>query len=103
MTSSTERMALADAEGDLRHCIAIASREQPGWRSTWEEALARLLREPAAGEVRYAHSQGETMSEMRDHIRTHPMFLLGDAVLCWVNEGDLYTGMAVQIKEGSQP
>ena len=36
---------------DLRHCIAVASLEQPGWRSTWEQALSDITTPDALTEA----------------------------------------------------
>lgn len=43
-------------------------------------------------QVRMAKPKGDTISEMRDHIRGTPLHELGDAVLMWVNEGDVCIG-----------
>lgn len=51
--------------------------------------------------VRYARTSGSTLQEMRAFIRDHPLYQHGDAVLCWVNEGDLYMGAAAEIGLGS--
>ncbi len=39
--------------------------------------------------LRYAHTQGKTIDEMRQHFRDTELYKLGDAKLVWVNEGDL--------------
>jgi hypothetical protein len=43
----------------------------------------------ACAKLRYFHPEGETMAQMRDHARNHPLYREGDLKLVWVNEGDL--------------
>lgn len=43
----------------------------------------------AAG-IRYAPAQGDTMAEMRENVRNTELYMHGDCVLVWVNEGDLF-------------
>jgi hypothetical protein len=43
----------------------------------------------ACAKLRYFHPEGETMAQMRDHARSHPLYREGDLKLVWVNEGDL--------------
>lgn len=40
--------------------------------------------------LRYASVRGETLAEMKSSVLLHPIHQIGDAVLVWVNEGDLY-------------
>ena len=62
-----------------------------------EAALAeveRLMAQPAQAvkvkRLRYFDPQGDTIDQMRDHARQHPLAKQGDMKLVWVNEGDLY-------------
>lgn len=69
--------ALVEAKNDIERVSADALRAAPvlpdrGWR------------------LNYAHVKGDTLAEMRAAAHHHPIYQLGDAVLVWVNEGDLY-------------
>ncbi|MCV9964127.1 hypothetical protein OIU34_19785 [Pararhizobium sp. BT-229] len=39
--------------------------------------------------LRFAKSVGDTLADMRDNIRKDPLYAYGDAVLVWLNQGDL--------------
>ncbi|MDW9481759.1 hypothetical protein GOB57_24225 [Sinorhizobium meliloti] len=50
----------------------------------------RTLRGSAAiPPLRIAKANGDTLAEMRDNVRKGPLYASGDAVLVWVNQGDL--------------
>lgn len=40
--------------------------------------------------LRFFFAQGETVDQVREHARAHPLAKEGDMKLVWVNEGDLY-------------
>jgi hypothetical protein len=44
--------------------------------------------------IDFVRAQGQTIEEMRDHIRSDPkgqeLIRRGDTILVWVNEGDAY-------------
>jgi hypothetical protein len=44
--------------------------------------------------LRYFSAEGETLDQIRDHARAHPIAGEGDTTLVWVNEGDLYNHSA---------
>jgi hypothetical protein len=55
----------------------------------------------ACAELRYFHPEGETMAQMRDHARSHPLYREGDLKLVWVNEGDL-CNPAIRARKGGE-
>lgn len=46
--------------------------------------------QPTVKPLRYIEPEGETLDQMRDHARQHPLAQAGDMRLVWVNEGDLH-------------
>lgn len=46
--------------------------------------------QPTVKPLRYTEPEGETLDQMRDHARQHPLAQSGDMRLVWVNEGDLH-------------
>lgn len=57
------------------------------------QALRALQQEVARlrGSVHVLEATGSTLDDMREHCRSSKTYKLGDTVLCWVNEGDLYS------------
>lgn len=55
--------------------------------------------------LRFAMAKGQTREEMRANIHNEPLYAIGDAVLIWVNEGDLIehriAGSAKEVSGGS--
>lgn len=47
--------------------------------------------------LRYARVNGFTIREMREDVRSTALYQLGDAVLVWVNEGDLYSSNHIDL------
>ena len=52
--------------------------------------LSVLDMQPTMKPLRYIEPEGETLEQMRDHARQHPLAQSGDMRLVWVNEGDLH-------------
>jgi hypothetical protein len=46
--------------------------------------------QPTVKPLRYIEPEGETLDQMRDHARQHPLAQSGDMRLVWINEGDLH-------------
>lgn len=61
------------------------------------EAYNDLMKECVINEqpVNYMHACGDTIEEMRENVRNNKSFHdLGDSMLVWVNEGDLWNKVA---------
>lgn len=52
--------------------------------------------------LRFAEANGDTLSQMRANVRHDPLYGLGDAVLIWVNQGDLINHQIAGIAKGSE-
>lgn len=40
--------------------------------------------------IRYFTPEGDSIEQMKEHARQHPLYTEGDLTLVWVNEGDLH-------------
>lgn len=72
-----------------KRAAALLAEIDPEELARWREEAVQAERE-ARAKLRYFHPEGETMAQMRDHARNHPLYREGDLKLVWVNEGDLY-------------
>lgn len=54
---------------------------------------------PPIPPLRYFFAEGDTLDQMRDHARAHPIAGEGDVKLVWANEGDLYNHSAPFFRE----
>lgn len=60
------------------------------WTGAYDEIAALPAAEVAVKPLRYVDPEGETLDQMREHARQHPLARKGDMKLVWINEGDLY-------------
>lgn len=82
--------------GDAREIL-----EDEGFLERSLERLAAIPAvQPTVKPLRYIEPEGETLEQMRDHARQHPLAQSGDMRLVWVNEGDLHMHT---IFHGAQP
>jgi hypothetical protein len=88
MSARDEAIALAMAQaighGMAEKCI----NRVPAFLAALDAAGMAVLSKNAL-RLRTAPAQGTTLAEMREAIRQHDLYRHGDAVLRWVNEGDL--------------
>lgn len=79
-------------KGDLR--LMLQQAEQRGYERARAECAADTRRYP----VRYSRAIGKNADEMKSNLLKGSLYPMGDAVLIWANEGDLYMpGSAVLI------
>jgi len=90
--------ALDEADEMTRALLAEIDPEE---LARWREEAVQAERE-ACAKLRYFHPEGETMAQMRDHARNHPLYREGDLKLVWVNEGDL-CNLAIRAMKGCTP
>lgn len=80
-----------DRDAATKHIIEA---EQRGYERARAECAADTQRYP----VRYSRAIGQNADEMKRNLLKGSLYLMGDAVLIWANEGDLYMpGSAVLI------
>ncbi|CCT58543.1 hypothetical protein [Acetobacter pasteurianus] len=72
----------------------VLEAEQRGYERAKAECAADTRHYP----VRYSRTIGRNIDEMKSHLLKGSLYPMGDAVLIWANEGDLYMpGSAVLI------
>lgn len=68
-----------------------------GWTETpnaaheaWNTRAVSPVSGGEEGQLKYVQAEGKTFEDMRESARNSELYKLGDMVLIWVNEGDLY-------------
>ena len=101
-TRTVERdEAHAKAAAQADYTARIFAALDPEVLAQWRDEAVQAERE-ACAKLRYFHPEGETMAQMRDHARSHPLYREGDLKLVWVNEGDL-CNLAIRAMKGCTP
>ena len=93
-----DALALFLAIDDLRHMNVGQATVLFAERRAALIALPAV--QPTVKPLRYIEPEGETLEQMRDHARQHPLAQSGDMRLVWINEGDLHMHT---IFHGAQP
>ena len=93
--------SLAKAAAQADYTARIFAALDPEALAQWRDEAVQAERE-ACAKLRYFHPEGETMAQMRDHARNHPIYREGDLKLVWVNEGDL-CNLAIRARKGCTP
>lgn len=48
--------------------------------------------------IRFLRPTGETYRQMHENMQRSPLFVLGDCILVWVNEGDFWSANPVDVE-----
>lgn len=76
--------------GDALAAVRYADADCRGANGACDNLRSIPAVQPTVKPLRYIEPEGETLEQMRDHARQHPLAQSGDMRLVWINEGDLH-------------